>query len=536
MNLVFSTYYVVLCGVKFIHLLTNREKIMLIKKVASAVSIVAALGLSHSVMAETFSFGAEPHQAKSMVVFQSGKTLSSDLSRLDKLSNQQITKALSIAKFEGKNKEVIEILAPVGLDTDRLLIVGLGDSNGLDAGQVNLIGAKINATLASSDDKNVQVFTQGISDNKSNASFAAQLAHGINLRAYKFDKYLTEKNPSEKNYYLSVKKPALASANYKQLAAIEAGVFLARDLTSEVPTEMNPAHFAAAAKDLKKLGVKITILTPKQIKKMGMGALHAVGRGSTEGSRLVVAHWKGSDDAPIALIGKGITFDSGGYNVKTGSSIANMKSDMAGAAAVLGTIKAMALQKAPVNVVAVMGMAANMVSKTSVAPGDVIMTAEGKSVEILNTDAEGRLVLADSMWYARKNYTPKVMVDVATLTGSKIRALGNRFSAIFSEDDELVKQLTLSGKTVDEALWRLPLAYGDALKSPIADLKNIGSSGPGATTAAMFLKEFTGDTKWAHLDIAGNALIKTDKGITQAGGTGYGVRLLSHWILNTQIK
>jgi leucyl aminopeptidase len=509
---------------------------MFTKKVVSTASMLVALGLSSSVMAETFSFISKEHQAKSMVVFQAGNTISADLSRLDSLSNQQISKALKIAKFEGKNKQVIEILAPAGLATDRLLIVGLGDAVKLDAGQVNLIGAQIQAKLTVSDADNVQVFTQGISDNNSNASFAAQLAHGINLRAYKFDKYLTKKKPSEKNYYLSVTKPTLASASYKQLEAIEAGVFLARDLTSEVPTEMNPAHFATAATALKKLGVKITILTPKQIKKMGMGALHAVGRGSTEGSRLVVAHWKGSDDAPIALVGKGITFDSGGYNVKTGSSIANMKSDMAGAAAVLGTIKAMALQKAPVNVVAVMGMAANMVSKTSVAPGDVIMTAEGKSVEILNTDAEGRLVLADSMWYARKNYSPKVMVDVATLTGSKVRAVGNRFTAVFSEDDELVNQLTASGKVVNEELWRLPLAYGDALKSPIADLQNIGSSGPGATTAAMFLKEFTGDTKWAHLDIAGNALIKKDKGVAQAGGTGHGVRLLSHWILNTQVK
>ncbi|MGB1297600.1 MAG: leucyl aminopeptidase family protein, partial [Psychrobium sp.] len=275
---------------------------------------------------------------------------------------------------------------------------------------------------------------------------------------------------------------------------------------------------------------------PKQIKKMGMGALYAVGKGSSEGSRLVVAHWKGSDDAPVALVGKGITFDSGGYNVKTGSSIANMKSDMAGAAAVLGTVKAMALQKAPVNVVAVMGMAANMVSENSVAPGDIVMTAEGKSVEILNTDAEGRLVLSDSLWYARKNFEPKVMVDVATLTGSKIRAVGNRYTGLFSNDEELVTQLTASGDIVGEKLWRLPLAYGDMLKSPVADLRNIGKGGPGATTAAMFLKEFTGDTRWAHLDIAGNALTASDKGVTQAGGTGHGVRLLSHWILNTQVK
>ncbi len=509
---------------------------MFTKRTVSTLAALVALGASSSAMAETFSFGEKAQQAKAMVVFQAGEQASADLSRLDKLSNNQISNALNAAKFEGKSKQVVEIFAPAGINTQRLLVVGLGDASTLDAGQVNHVGASINAKLAKAEAANVQIFTQGISDNTSNANFAAELAHGINLRAYKFDKYLSKKKPSEKNYNFSVAKPELATAAYEQLEAIESGVFLARDLTSEVPTEMNPAHFAAAAKELKDLGVKIKILKPKQIKKLGMGALHAVGRGSSEGSRLIVAHWKGSDDAPIALVGKGITFDSGGYNVKTGSSIANMKSDMAGAAAVLGTVKAMALQKAPVNVVAVMGMAANMVSESSYAPGDVLMTAEGKSVEILNTDAEGRLVLADSLWYARKHYSPKVMVDVATLTGSKIRAIGNRYTAVFSEDDELVSQLTNSGKIVDEKLWRLPLAYGDLLKSPIADLKNAGYGGPGATTAAMFLKEFTGDTKWAHLDIAGNALIKTDKGLTQSGGTGHGVRLLSHWILNTQVK
>ena len=190
----------------------------------------------------------------------------------------------------------------------------------------------------------------------------------------------------------------------------------------------------------------------------------------------------------------------------------------------------MALQKADVNVVAIMALAANMVSETSVAPGDVVMTGEGLSVEILNTDAEGRLVVADGLWYAREKYQPKVLVDVATLTGSKVRALGNRYVGLFSDDDKLVNELVASGLAVDEKLWRLPLAYEDLLKSPIADLKNSGYGGPGATTAAMFLKQFTGDTRWAHLDIAGNALARKDKGVTPTGGTGHGVRLLSHWL------
>ncbi|MDP2562827.1 leucyl aminopeptidase [Psychrobium sp. 1_MG-2023] len=505
---------------------------MSIKK--SLLTLSLSVALTATAQAETFNFSDQAKKADAIVVFQAGDTPSAGLAQLNKQSNDQLMKSLSVAKFKGDSKQVVEVLAPAGIDADRVIVVGLGDSTELNAGAVNKIGASLSAKLSKTDAQDIQIFTKGISDNQSNASFAAELAHGISLRAYKFDKYLSKKKPAEKNYSLRVNQPQQAKTTYKQLEAVEAGVFLARDLTSEVPTEMNPVHFAAAAKELKKLGVKVKVLKPRQIKKLGMGALHAVGRGSAEGSRLVVAHWEGNNDTPIALVGKGITFDSGGYNVKTGKSIARMKSDMAGAAAVLGTVKALALQEADVNVVAVMAMAANMVSETSVAPGDVVETAEGLSVEILNTDAEGRLVVADGMWYARDKYKPEIMVDVATLTGSKVRALGDRYTAIFSEDDNLVSQLTVSGKAVDEKVWRLPLGYKDKLKSPIADLTNIGSGGPGATTAATFLQQFAGDTKWVHLDIAGNALISADKGVNPAGGTGHGVRLLSHWIMNNK--
>lgn len=501
---------------------------------ALTTSISIALFSGFSAQAETFNF-VEHHNAKAaetLVVFQAGKQVSSDLARLDKLSNQQISKALALEAFNGENKQVVEILMPNGIEAKRLVVIGLGDVTKMNAGQVNNIGASVTALLSQHSTDNIDILTAGISDSSSNASFASELAHGINLRAYQFDKYLSKKKPTEKNYSIQVSEPDTASANYKALSAIEQGVFLARDLISEVPTEMGPVQFAAAAKELKKLGVKVTVLEPKQIEKLGMGALHAVGRGSQEGARLVIAHWQGNDDAPIALVGKGITFDSGGYNIKaTGDSISRMKSDMAGAAAVLGTVKAMAIQKADVNVVAVMAMAANMVSETAFAPGDVVMTAEGLSVEVLNTDAEGRLVLADGLWYAREFYQPQVMIDVATLTGSKVRALGKRYTGLFSDNDTLVNELTVSGLAVDEKVWRLPLAYEDLLKSPIADLKNAGYGGPGATTAAAFLKQFTGETKWAHLDIAGSALASKDVGITPVGGTGHGVRLLSHWIM-----
>lgn len=504
---------------------------MFLKKSLVNVSVLSLALASSSALAETFSFSSEAKTSDTLVVFQSKQQQSADLKRLDKATKQQLSKAMTIADFKGKKNQLVEVIAPQGIDAERVIVLGLGDIDSLTAGEINNIGASLTAKLAKSNVENVTVLAKGVSDKVSNANFAAELAHGINLRAYKFDKYLSKKKPAEKHYSFTVNQPKKAQSSYQKLAAVEAGVFLARDLTSEVPTEMNPAHFAAAAKELTSLGVKVKVLEPKEIKQLGMGALHAVGRGSLEGSRLVVAHWQGNDEAPIALVGKGITFDSGGYNIKaSGDSISRMKSDMAGAAAVLGTVKAMALQKADVNVVAIMALAANMVSETSVAPGDVVMTAEGLSVEILNTDAEGRLVVADGLWYAREKYQPQVLVDVATLTGSKVRALGNRYVGLFSDDDKLVNELVASGLAVEEKLWRLPLAYEDLLKSPIADLKNSGYGGPGATTAAMFLKQFTGDTRWAHLDIAGNALARKDKGVTPTGGTGHGVRLLSHWL------
>ena len=284
--------------------------------------------------------------------------------------------------------------------------------------------------------------------------------------------------------------------------------------------------------------VSYEIISGEDLLEQGWVGTFQVGKGSSQVPAMLQLDFNpsGNPDEPVAvaLVGKGITFDSGGYSIKTGPSIANMKGDMAGAAAALGTVKALALNEAKVNVVAVMGMAANMVSQYSIAPGDVLKTAEGLTVEVLNTDAEGRLVLSDALWYAREFYKPEIMVDLATLTGSKVRALGNRYAGLFSDDEELVTELTFAGKQVNENLWRLPLGYKDMLKTDIADLKNIGSGGPGATTAASFLQHFVGDVRWAHLDIAGNGLSSKAKGEVPTGGTGFGVRLLSEWLMTKE--
>ncbi|GKW51338.1 leucyl aminopeptidase [Pseudoalteromonas sp. B5MOD-1] len=503
-------------------------------KIAHSLSAIAlGLTLATQVNAAEFTFAKsiKPND-NTLVLFLDTDSQVANFNYLKPETQTHLNKVIEFSDFKAGYGKTLEVIAPNGSDHQRILLVGLGEQPKLDAAKMAKLGGNVHAKLQSAKQANVSLDFSELKDSAINAKYAAEFAHGANLRDHRFEQYKKEQDSHVVNYTLDVENLDQAVKTHKLLQSIEQGVFLARDLTSEVATEMTPVDFAKAAKELKKLGVKITVLEPKQLKKLGMGALEAVGRGSEEGARLVVAHYQGNKNTPIALVGKGITFDSGGYSLKTGASIARMKSDMAGAAAVLGTVKAMALAKADTNVVAVMGMAANMVSQFAVAPGDVVRTAEGLSVEIVNTDAEGRLVLSDAMWYARDKYKPSIMVDVATLTGSKIRAVGNDYAAVFSDDDTLVEQLTVAGKQVNENLWRLPLGYEDALKSDIADLKNIGSHGPGATTAASFLQNFAGDTRWVHIDIAGNALNSKAKDELAEGGTGYGVRLLSNWLLN----
>lgn len=447
-------------------------------------------------------------------------------------ASAQLQQIIEISEFEGKSDSNVKFTAPPGEDTKQIVVIGLGDPSEFDRADAVALGGKIAQMFTHEDVQKVDVLLRGLETNIEHPMLAATIAHGISLGSYRFNKYLQEASTPNNDFHVVVASEGNARSQYAKLQAVEQGVFLARDLVNTNGGELTPVEFAEAAKsELEGLDIDVNVFNDQQIKDMNMGLLFAVGQGSITGSRLVVAHYKGSDDKPIALVGKGITFDSGGYNIKTHKSIAWMKGDMSGAAAVLGTIKALAEQKANVNVVALMPLAKNMVSEKSLLPGDIITSMSGKSVEILNTDAEGRLVMADAMWYAQEQYDPAILVNIATLTGSKIRAIGDRFAAIFSEDEELVKQLSTSGKMVNEQVWRLPLAYGDMLKSTLADTTNIGSGGPGATTAAMFLHQFVQeDTRWVSLDIAGNELAHKTKNEVPAGGVGYGVRLLTEWV------
>ncbi|WP_430458293.1 leucyl aminopeptidase [Rheinheimera sp.] len=441
------------------------------------------------------------------------------------LADPQLKQQLTAAGFTGKAGSISQLYSVAGYQ--RVLLLGLGDKPVISDDKLASYGADLAAAL---DKNNAQQVTI---DGRYLAAIP-QLVHGLELRAYRFDQ-LKSKAEAPRKLAVDVVVADVKSAEqqHQQLQAIADGVYLARDLTNLPAADLTPQTFAEAAQALEKLGVKVTVLDEKAINALGMGALAAVGRGSDRPPTLVIAHWQGDNKAPLALIGKGITFDTGGYNLKTdGESIVRMTSDMAGAAAVLGTVKALALQKAKVNVVGVMAMAENMISSNAYLPGDVLKTAQGLTIQITSTDAEGRLVMADAMWYARKEYKPRAMVDIATLTGSKVGALGNYYAGLFTEDEALNSSLQQAAKNSGEPLWRLPLSdeFASELKSDVADLRNTGKT-TGASTAAWFLKQFAGDTPWAHLDIAGNALASSDKGVNPVGATGFGVRLLTHWTL-----
>lgn len=452
------------------------------------------------------------------------------------LQNEQLTQLAQSESFSATKGQSLQWLSPATpyQGYKRLLILGVGNAAEHSPHSAAALGAELARQLGSSAAQQVVIDASQINSSLADTELAAQLAFGTRLSTYRFEQYKSKAVATAKRQLSFVVANAKeAQRRHEQLTAIANGVTLARDLTNEPAMGLAPAIFAEKATALKKLGVKITVLDEKALQKNNMGAILAVGRGSARPPRLVIAHWQGSQQAPLAIIGKGITFDTGGYNLKTqADSIIRMTSDMAGAAAALGTIQALAEQKAPVNVVAVMALAENMISDRAYLPGDVINTAAGLSVEIINTDAEGRLVMADALWYAEKYYQPRAMVDIATLTGSKVTALGSYYAGLFSNNDSLVLQLQQAGKQVNEQLWRLPLTDDmlPELQSRIADLRNTGRSA-GASTAALFLQQFVGNTPWAHIDIAGNALANSSKGITPEGATGFGVQLLTEWAL-----
>ena len=359
--------------------------------------------------------------------------------------------------------------------------------------------------------------------------------HGIKLKSYKFEKYKSKKN-KDKIYISVIGKNIPNIKNQFKFNAIEEGTFYARDLVSEPGNVLHPDEYAKRINSLKKFGLKINIYDEKKLKKLGMNTLLGVGQGSIRGSYLVTMEWNGVKDKskPLAFVGKGVCFDTGGISLKPAKFMEDMTYDMAGSAVVVGLMKSLALRKAKVNAVGVVGLVENMPGGNAQRPGDIVKSYSGKTVEILNTDAEGRLVLADALTYTEEKFKPKFIVDLATLTGAIIVSLGSEYAGLFSNDDKLSKQLIDAGEHVEEKVWRMPLNknFDKLIDSKNADMQNINYvGGAGSTTAAQFLQRFIlNKTPWAHLDIAGMAFSKYGGALNSGGATGYGVRLLNKLI------
>jgi len=370
---------------------------------------------------------------------------------------------------------------------------------------------------------------------KKNTELILRFIHGFSLKSYSFNKYKTQ----NKNFFyfllkiVSSEKNSLNN-NYFRYKAIESGVFQARDLVSEPPNILYPKKYVEIIKKLSSLGLKIQIYNESKMKKLGMLALVGVGQGSINESFLVTIEWRGnkkSKDKPLAFVGKGVCFDTGGISLKPAKFMEEMKYDMAGSAVVVGLLKTLALRKAKINAVGVVGLVENMPGGNAQRPGDIVKSYSGKTIEVLNTDAEGRLVLADALSFTEKNFKPKFIIDLATLTGAIIVSLGEEYAGLFSNNDELSNKIFDVGKKIGEKVWRLPLdeSYDKLMNSPVADMQNINySGGAGSITAAQFLQRFIiNKTPWAHLDIAGMAFSKKAANLNTGGATGFGVRLLN---------
>ncbi|WP_108816090.1 leucyl aminopeptidase [Loktanella sp. Alg231-35] len=363
---------------------------------------------------------------------------------------------------------------------------------------------------------------------------ADEIALGLALRGYTFDAHKTaDAKPAGKIAFM-VSKPEEVAKSAAPMAAIAEGVFFTRDLTNEPANVLTTDDFAARLAAMQDLGLDVEILEEDELAKLGMRTLLSVGQGSASPSKVVVMTWNGGgDEAPFALVGKGVVFDTGGISLKPAGGMEDMTMDMGGAGVVSGVMRTLALRKAKANVVGLVGLVENMPSGTATRPGDVIKSMKGDTVEIINTDAEGRLVLADVLWYAQERFKPVGMINLATLTGAVLVALGHENAGVFSNSDDLSDAFIKAASAEGEGAWRMPMgpAYDDLLKSRIADMKNVGGRMAGSITAAQFLKRFVkDDVPWAHLDIAGTASVKKETALAPAGATGWGVMALNRLI------
>ncbi|MGA2998056.1 leucyl aminopeptidase [Bradyrhizobium sp.] len=448
-----------------------------------------------------------------------------------------IKQAAQTNQFKGKNGATLDILAPQGLKAKRLIVVGAGKPAELKEKDFLKLGGTVAGKLRAGT-KTVTIVAE-LPKAAMSADQAAAIAAGIRLRAYTFDRYKTKKKDGEEtalraSVSIAVDDVAAARKAFAPNAHLVEGVITARDLVNEPPNVLFPVEFARRAAQLRKLGVVVDVLDVNAMKKLGMGALLGVAQGSTQPGRTVIMRWNGGKkgDQPVAFIGKGVCFDTGGISIKPAGSMEDMKGDMGGAACVVGLMQALAARKAKANVVGAIGLVENMPDGNAQRPGDIVTSMSGQTIEIINTDAEGRLVLADVLWYVAKKFKPKFMVDLATLTGAIMVALGTEYAGLFSNNDELAERLMKVGLATGERVWRMPLGpeYDKQIDSQFADMKNTGTRNGGSITAAQFLQRFVDGTPWAHLDIAGTAMGAPKTEINQSWGSGFGVRLLDRLV------
>ena len=471
------------------------------------------------------------------ILVHDGRSLAGSGGEHDAAAGGALTKAMSTSRFTGGANSNLIVAAPSGVKADGIVLVGAGESDKFDdLALETAAGAAYNAVKLSGAE------TLTIDLGHLSAAQAARAAFAVRLAAYRFDKYRTkekpDKIPSIKTVHIVTADVAGATAALEPLNAVADAIYFSRDLVAEPANILYPAEFARRVKELERLGLKVEILGEKEMEALGMHVLLGVGQGSVRESQLAVIQWNGgtAGDAPIAFVGKGVCFDTGGISIKPAAGMEDMIWDMGGAAAVAGLMHALAGRKAKVNAVGVLGLVENMPDGNAQRPGDIVTSMSGQTVEIINTDAEGRLVLADALWYTQDRFKPKFMVDLATLTGAMIIALGLDYAGVFSNSDELADAILAAGPKVNENVWRMPLPpqYDKIMDSVNADVKNSAGRDGGSITAGLFLQRFTNDVPWAHIDIAPVAWVsKSTRTTVPDGPVGWGVRLLDRMVADT---
>jgi leucyl aminopeptidase len=474
-----------------------------------------------------------------------GGALTQAAAAADQATGGAVKRAVAVTRFKGQAGHSLELLAPAGVKASRIVLAGLGKSDAFNAAAAERLAATVMGRLLVGGEETLTFAIDRPKQSKiAEPELATHLALGAYLRSYRFDHYRKvndDEKPTIKSVVVATAESASAKKAWFALSAMGEGIFLARDLVNEPANILYPDQFAQRTQELKELGVKVEVLDVPTMQKLGMNALLGVGQGSAHEPRTVVMQWNGmrkslvgrSKDVPLAFIGKGVCFDSGGLSLKPANSMMGMKGDMGGAAAVVGLMHALAKRKARVNAVGVIGLVENMPDGKAQRPNDIVKTMSGQTIEILNTDAEGRLVLADILWYAQSRFHPRFMINLATLTGAILVALGSEHAGLFSNNDELSQRITKAGLEEGEPVWRLPLGdgYDRLVKSKIADMKNIGGPQAGSITAAQILQRFVNKVPWAHLDIAGVAWQDGEqKPLAPSWGTGWGVRVLNRLV------